>query len=321
MKRLAAALLFALLALPASAGWRWDLNEGFVQDPAVAVPPSPGTADDLAAAGEFGRAAARYAALAEAAGDDIPVRRLAWLKCADARVQDGAWEAAIEAYDRFAVLAETSGERLRAVRFQVEACIIGVAKGADFDFFGIIRGSQWAAKRGRELLTKYPYEDWSASARLRFAVALLDADKFEEAVIEYEFLLNDFPDSPWTPTARFRKAEAHLSQFAGMPYDPQPLDDAKREFRRYLDDYPNGDKTEQAQARLGDVDELQAERDWNTFKYYRHLRRWRPALTYLKEIVRRFPGTSWAAKAREEIPEYEKRVGKLEPQDREKAPK
>ncbi len=309
------------MALPASAGWKWDIDEGFVQDPAVAEPSSPESADDLAAAGEFGRAAARYAVLAEAAGDDLPVKRLAWLKCADARILNRAWSDAIDAYEKFSALAETSAERLRAVRFQVEACILGVRRGADFDFFGIIRGSQWAAKRGRELLTKYPYEDWSASARLRFAVALLDADKFDEAVVEYEFLLNDFPNSAWTPTARFRKAEAHLSQFAGMAYDPQPLDDARREFRRYLDDYPDGDKTEQARARLGDLDELQAERDWKNYEYYVHLRRWRPSLTYLKEIVRRFPATTWAAKAREEIPDLERKVRNLEPQEREKAPK
>ncbi|MEK7470318.1 MAG: outer membrane protein assembly factor BamD [Planctomycetota bacterium] len=317
MKRLAYAALALSLALPASAGWKWDADEGFVEDQAVTAPESPQTADELAAAGEFSRAAARYRMLAEAAADDTAVRRLAWLRCGDALVLIKDWLPAIEAYDKFIALAETHAERLRAIRFQVEACIMGVRKGIGFDFFGLVRGSQWAAKRGRELLTAYPYEDWSASARLRFAAALLEADKYEESVIEYEFLLTDFPDSPWTPTARFRKGEAHLSQFGGMPYDPQPLADSRREFRRYLDDYPEGDKTEEAKARLGDLDELQAEKDWLTYKHYAHLRRWRSSLYYLKEIAGRFPRTSWAEKAREEIPSMEEKVKKLKPQERE----
>lgn len=319
--KLLAALVFLACALPATAGWKWDPDEGFVQDPAVAEPASPESADDLAAAGMFGRAGARYAVLAEAAGADTAVRKLAWLRCGDARILDRNWQGAIDAYDAFAVLAETHAERLRAIRFQVEACIMGVRRGAGFDFFGIIRGSQWAAKRGRELLTRFPYEDWSANARLRFAIALLDSGQFEEAVVEYEFLLNDFPDSPFTPTARYRKAEAHLSQFDGMDYDPQPLEDARREFRRYLDDYPAGDKAELAKARLGDVDELQAEKDWHTYEHYRHLRRWRAARTYLREIVRKFPRTTWAEKAREELPGVEEKVLRLPAQARDKGAK
>ncbi|KAF0243327.1 MAG: hypothetical protein FD180_3466 [Planctomycetota bacterium] len=321
MKRLVLAALALSVAVPASAGWRWDPDEGFLEDPAVKAPESPSTADELAAAGQFARAAARYQMIAEAATDDPGVRRLAWLRCGDARILVQSWSPALEAYDKFLELAETQAERLRVTRFQVEACIMGVRKGMGFDFFGLVRGSQWAAKKGRELLTGFPYEDWSASARLRFAAALLEADRYEECVIEYEFLLSDFPDSPWTPTARFRKGEAHLSQFGGMPYDPQPLADSRREFRRYLDDYPEGDLTEQAKARLGDLDELQAEKDWMTYEQYAHLRRWRPALYYLKEIVARFPRTKWAGKAREELPGMEEKVKKLKPQERGKETK
>ncbi|MCE9581376.1 MAG: outer membrane protein assembly factor BamD [Planctomycetes bacterium] len=311
-------LAMLVLSLPVFAGWKWDADEGFVEDPAVAAPGSPSTAEEYAAAGQFGRAAARYRMLAEAAGDDTAVKRVAWLKCGDARILIQNWADAYDAYENYLTLVETHAERMRGARFQVEACIMGVEQGAGFDFFGLVRGSQWAAKKGRELLTIYAYEDWSASARLRFAGSLLAADRFEESIIEYEFLLNDFPDSPWTPTARFRKAEAHLSQFGGMPYDPQPLDEARREFRRYLDDYPKGDKRDQAKARLEDLDALQAEKDWNTYKHYRHVRKWRSARLYLKEIVRKYPGTKWAEDAKEELPGLEKRISGMEPQDREK---
>jgi outer membrane assembly lipoprotein YfiO len=316
VKRALLAAAALALSLPAFAGWKWDADEGFVEDPAVAAPDSPSTADELATAGLFHRAGARYALLAEAAGGDTAVRRLAWLKCGDARLLVQEWANAYDAYDQFILLVESQAERLRAVRFQVEACIMGVEKGAGFDFFGLVRGSMWASKKGRELLTAHPYENWSASARLRFAGALLAADRFDEAIIEYEFLLNDFPDSAWTPTSRYRKAEAHLSQFAGMAYDPQPLEEARREFRRYLDDYPNGDKRDQAKARLGDLDELEAEKDWRTYEQYHHSRRWRSARLYLKEIIRKYPATKWAQEAKEALPAMEEKVAGLPPQDR-----
>ena len=63
---------------------------------------------------------------------------------------------------------------------------------------------------------------------------------------------------------------------------------------------------------------MQAQKDWLTFEHYAHLRRWRSSRYYLKEIIRRFPATSWADKARKELPEYEEKVKKLKPQDREK---
>src|SRR6185503_16879696 len=180
---------------------------------------------------------------------------------------------------------------------------------------GMIRGAQWAAKHGRELLTAYAYEDWSASARLRFAGALVEAERYDEGIIEYEFLLTDFPDSPWTPTSRFKKGEAHLAQFGGIAYDRQPLSDARREFRRYLDDYPDGDRTSEAKLRIKDLDELEAERDYVTYEQYKHVRKWRSARLYLKEILRKFPESSWAEKAREALPEMEERVAKLPPQE------
>jgi len=310
--------LFLLLSVPALAGWRWSPSDGWVEDAAVVAKDSPGTADELAAAGEFTAAARRYMALSEAAGSDIPVRKLALLRGGDAWLAAGSWAEAYDAYEEYSLLAAEHAERLRGKRFQIEACIVGVTEGAVWDWFGALRGSRWASKKGKELLSVFAYEDFSASARLRFAGALLAADHAEEAIIEFDWLLTDYPDSAWTPTARYRKGESHLSQFGGLNYDGEPLIDARREFQRYLDDYPRGDKVPEAKKRLSDLDELQAEKDWRTYKQYRHLHKWRAARLYLRDIIRKYPDTSWAAEAREALPGVEEECADLPLQDRER---
>src|SRR5947207_13954193 len=97
---------FALAVLPAFAGWKWNADEGFVEDPAVVEPESPSTADEYAAAGQFRRAAAMYASLVDLTADPV-VKRVLWLRCGDARLLKQDWGPAFDAYENFLALSET----------------------------------------------------------------------------------------------------------------------------------------------------------------------------------------------------------------------
>jgi len=309
-------LLTLLAALPAAAGWTWSAEDGYVEDLMTPTPADPRTADEYAAAGAFGTAAQRFRVIATAAKDDPEVLRVALLKMSDAWLAGRFWYEAWAGYEICATYAETHAERRRARRFQVDALILGVEEGASFDWFGTVRGSRWAENQVKDLLNAYAYEDWSVSARLRLAQALLAADRYDHAVLEYEWLLTDYPDSPFAPTARYRKGEALLSQYQGKSYDGEPLENARREFRRYLDENPEGDRVDAARARLKDTDELGAERDWTAYEHYRHLKRWRSAHFYLRQVLKRYPGTEFAARAAEELAGVEDEVRALPEQKR-----
>ncbi|MBI2922749.1 MAG: outer membrane protein assembly factor BamD [Planctomycetes bacterium] len=309
------ALLCGLaLALPARADWAWSFENGWTERENVPPPADPSTPSEYAAAGQFSRAARGFA---ERKGLSVLEAKASLLQRADAHLLAGEWMEAFDDYEAYFALAATHAERARARRFQADAAILGVRKGSSLDWIGV-RGTGWAEKRAADILDAYGYEEWSTPARIRLGQALLEADRPEKGIPHFEWILTEQRQSAWAPKARYFLAISWIAMHTGTVYDSAPLRNARRNLQAYLDDYPNSDDIESVHARMRDLDEKQAEKDFRTADHYRGRSRWRAARVYFKEVVRLYPLTTWADKAREILPEIEEKVSKLPKQEREK---
>lgn len=307
---------FAALAaaLPARAGWAWSFENGWTENAAVPAPANPSTPSEYAAAGQFSRAARGFA---ERKGLSVLEAKVSLLQKADAHLLAGEWLSSFDDYEAYFALAATHAERARARRFQADAAILGVRKGSSLDWLGV-RGTGWGEKKAAEILDAYGYEEWSTPARIRLGQALLEADRPEKAIPQFEWVLTEQRQSVWAPRARYFLAMSWIAMHTGTVYDSAPLQQARRNLQAYLDDYPNSDDIESVKDRMRDLDEKQAEKDFLTAEHYRGRSRWRSARVYYKEVLRLYPLTTWADKAREVLPEIEEEVARLPRQDREK---
>ncbi|MBI5366433.1 MAG: outer membrane protein assembly factor BamD [Planctomycetes bacterium] len=208
-----------------------------------------------------------------------------------------AFEEFLERYPRTPLLKEIIRREL--------ACGDAMLKGAKKDILGvyILSGRGTGREIIRRVVEKYPYEEDCARYRLLLAQQLYQEESFEDSALEYDAFLKDYPDSEFAPTALYSKGTAQLHAHEGVEYDPQPLDDARKTFERYLEENPNGDKLNAAKERLSEIDDAKAEKDFETALFYVQRDKPPAARLYLKRIVKNFPASKWAKRAQEKLSE------------------
>lgn len=97
-----------------------------------------------------------------------------------------------------------------------------------------------------EVKRKYGYSRYARLAQLRIADAAYRQEKFPEAVTEYKSFLNDYPNDPEVPYARYKVIKANFEQSGEAVLLP-PLEErdltnvmeAYERIRTFLQDYPD----------------------------------------------------------------------------------
>ncbi len=298
------AVALALAPSSAHAKWTWSSDTGFVDtssyetgDPEVLYK----NADALYQAQKFDDAATEFTRIALYASD-AHFREQALFMSGEAYFKAAKYYRAYLSYEEYANLYSRS-ERTQYVVQQLAECGFKLMGGAKKEFLGlpILPGTTTGIDIVKKVIEKYPYEAGSDKFQYMLIGHYLDDGDFEQASLEADLFLTTYPNSQWTPTVQFQKATAQLSTHAGVPYDGTPLANAKKSFQDYLEKNPNGDKTEEAKARLAEIDEKQAQKDFDVADYYRRTGHPDSAKLYFEMLIRRYPNSSWAGKAQGEL--------------------
>lgn len=179
-----------------------------------------------------------------------------------------------------------------------------------FGFFtGKVKSSLWglikipATERGlgiiRDMLTKYPYAEPSASYQLKLGDHFYKKKLYEQAREEYVTFIQKYPKSPLLPKAQFQWAATYLQEYQGPEYDPTGLAKAKIGFQDYLEKYPEDEWYERGQKKLKGIVSKEAEREYLTGCYYLSVGKKESADIYFNSLINDYPETDWAKKARE----------------------
>ncbi len=160
---------------------------------------------------------------------------------------------------------------------------------------------------------KQGYE-FLADAQYRLATYMFERRRYEEAQLEFEFLIKNFKDSYWTLISEFLLAESLYLQNQGAKFDRGTLDDAQEHFRRFLDRSGVGpgatedERVEQARERLETIRNTKAEKEYLKGRFYFESGRYRAAAFVLRDIPARYPATVWAEEADKLLAETQKKI-------------
>lgn len=298
------ALALLAAALPAEAKWVWSSDTGFVDtstyetgDPEVLYK----KAQDLYDAGQFDDAAAEYTRIALYVADGR-YREQALFMSGEAYYKAGKYYRAYLAYDEYLKLYSRS-ERLKHVIQQLADCGFKLMGGAKKELLGlpILPGEGTGTDIVKHLIEKYPYEEGSDKFHYLLIHHYMEEKDFEQVTLEADLFLTTYPNSQWAPTVQFQKGMAQLATHQGVAYDPTPLIDARKSFQEYIEKNPTGDRTEEAKARLSEIDEKQAQKDFEVADFYRRTGHPESARVYFEMVLRRYPNTEWSRKAQTEL--------------------
>jgi outer membrane protein assembly factor BamD len=147
------------------------------------------------------------------------------------------------------------------------------------------------------LLNTYPDSEYLAKAKLAIADSYYrqgGVSGLTQAQAEYSDFITFFPDAPEAPMAQYRAA---MSYFRLMNKPDRDLTDAKLaelELEKFLLKYPRSPLLPKVEARLREVQEVVAEGDFETAKFYYDHHANPAALSRFRSIVNRYPNFSKA---------------------------
>lgn len=106
----------------------------------------------------------------------------------------------------------------------------------------------------REVRREYPYSRFAALAELRVADCLMEQGKYVEAIAAYRRFVRGRPAHAEVPYARFKIAEGYFKQIPSdwllsppsYELDQGPTQEAVRQLRRFVLDYPDDPRIEDA---------------------------------------------------------------------------
>jgi len=149
------------------------------------------------------------------------------------------------------------------------------------------------------LITQYPYLSFADDDIMEIAKYQYDAGDYAEAERLYKRVVTEYPGREWTEPAQFQLAMSIYSQIRGIAYDPTIIQNAEKNFRRYLEENPRGKQAEAARDRLRELAEMQGQSNLQKAKFYLRENQLPAAKLYLQTILENYPRTAAAGEARE----------------------
>ena len=123
----------------------------------------------------------------------------------------------------------------------------------------------------------------------------------EEAKIQFERLIIDFPNSKFSEEAFFRIG--HCSYAASNPAirDQSTTRDAIRELSDFIDKYPEGAFADSARKYLNACYEKLAEKEYLNARFYEKIEKWESAIVYYRELIQAYPESKFVPESKYSI--------------------
>lgn len=302
---LAATLLLAV-PVTAQAKWVWTSDQGLVDTKDYELADPKELYDAAKArfdAGDFDDAATEFARVGTYATEET-FREQGSYMYAEALFHAGKYYKSYVAFEDYLTLYPGTPRLKAVVRRQLDNGF-KLMDGAKKPLLGlnILSGRSSGIEIIRKTLDNYPFEDFSAEYHFQLCTKLAEGGNAEDAALEWEAFIERYPESSFAPNALFQKAESQFRGFEGTDFDPQPLANAKRTYHEYMQQNPNGDRTREAQQRLDEIADQEAQKDYEIAEFYVDRDKPDSARVYFEAIVRDHPNSRWAEAARKRLAE------------------
>ncbi len=169
--------------------------------------------------------------------------------------------------------------------------------------YGIeIRPAIPIAVQAFEHITKYaPYGAFGDQAQFNLAVAQKRSGQFEAALESFQSVLDNYPQSPLAEQARYELAETAYFRSISQNRDERALEKASEQVQGFIDRYPGAPGTEKVAKIRDEIDEKNAQKNYQIGLYYEKENFIQSALIYYQDVAKRYPHTQWGSKAADRL--------------------
>lgn len=161
-----------------------------------------------------------------------------------------------------------------------------------------------------------PYGKYAELAQFKIGECYKKNLQYKEAAEAFGKIVNEYPNSLLYEQAKYEIADCTYRMSFKPRYDQEPTEEAIKEFEEFIKDKDRGETLKEAQQALVKLQEKKAESLFDTARFYERSKRYESAIIYYNEVLNKYPKTSWAEKAFNNVTVLEKMLEEKQEKER-----
>ncbi len=159
----------------------------------------------------------------------------------------------------------------------------------------IIPAKEEALTIYEEVITALPNHDFAAQSLFGKAEILLSQEEFRTCIETFQTLIRRFSKHPLAPESYVGIAKSYLAQCKVQYPDPDFLDLAEINLRKFKQDFPREDKVSTVESMLEEMKEIYAKSLYDVAKFFERTKKANAAKIYYSQIIAKYPNTKLAS--------------------------
>ncbi len=147
------------------------------------------------------------------------------------------------------------------------------------------------------ILLQYPGSAINDDAQFYLGMSYYKEEQFILAAYEFSKLIREIPASPFVSEAQFMLADSYYQLSPDYRLDQVYTEKALKEFQAYLDFFPTSPKVKEAEAKIEELHEKLAHKEYSIAVLYEKMDYYYAAIEYYTSVLDTYYDTEYAPKA------------------------
>lgn len=152
-----------------------------------------------------------------------------------------------------------------------------------------------------KIIENSPYGQYAAASQYKIGLALKARGYYKEAIDGFQKVLDSYPNSEWAEPAKFQIALCTAKASLDPSYDQTLTQEAADKFKDFARQHPDAEISSDAESRIVDLREKEAESNFNIGKFYEKQKSYDSAKIYYNFVIKNYPRSQWALKSLERV--------------------
>lgn len=157
-----------------------------------------------------------------------------------------------------------------------------------------------------QVIKNSPYGEYADKSLFKTAQAYKNSNRFAEAMIAFQRLVDEYPRSELLDEANYEIAQCAYLASLDPSYDQETTDSAIERFRDFVEGADQSSLSKEAQESLKRLEDKKAQSLYETAHFYERIGQRQSASIYYKELVNKYPDSPLAKESLARFMEIEK---------------
>ncbi len=149
-----------------------------------------------------------------------------------------------------------------------------------------------------KIIENIPYSAYADNAQFMIGSCYKKLQQYNEAVEAFQKLTQEYPASDLVEKAKYEQAQCMYLVSLNADYDQEPTDEAIQEFKKYSSESLDNKLKIEVDQTIAILEQKKAESVFKSAEFYEKQKKYKSARIYYREILRKYPRTSYALLAK-----------------------